>query len=718
MNTVNHRRNHSLHFRNARGQIAIFVALIFQVLFIFFAMVINVGLLVHQKINLQNSVDIAAYYGAMKQAEGLNAVAHINYQIRQNWKLMVWRYLQLGTAGMQNGHPFKFYPAPGTIASEDDTTPIQYFPGNCQSYPPYRLYSADENYCKNVPADLSSLNIPVPARSSVFGSSFFSFDRTIAAASNAFADAAIKGCKNVGGVNWYTLARFLVAYKEELANRKQALFLVANGMSRNSADLLDIDGESVKDGVIKTFKKNLTPENRDNFKDTDLKFYNSLGHPDCAFVDDKAPPRWLSEVNIAPFFYYMEATCSSSGSADSTTFNLKPITVFGEPNPPNNKDQFSPDLVQKINDLIAEPDGSTPVQRLYKSSLGFEKNPWCMSYVGVTATTKPQIPFSPFGQITLTARAFAKPFGGKVGPWYGATWPSGAAGSDAQGGQAKTDMLAPDRVAPGERPNLPPNGSPAAVLVKDTNLNPNYSRFPGDEVGLKSQRVTAYYGQAIHKYPLDHYWWNHIFEESIESGTGNSDTLAWNGTTNQAPKVRDLEIAAVAPDLFDTAYYSVEPDFYRNYLVRLEKRTDRGTTNIRADFGARKLSEDVKIKQYSVKDQVAMMKNTETSPVDVMTKLQFFLLDPGNLLTGWQGKNQEEYVIDESRFGKCNPDANLGAVPADKTFENATPGNCRVGGRVGYSVKLVDEEYLHRSDLELGGLSTSGAIKNRHPDNF
>ena len=72
----------SSSFRNAkkgeRGQVALFIALIFQVLFIFFAMVINIGLLVHHKINLQNSVDLAAYYGAMKQAEMMNVVAHMS----------------------------------------------------------------------------------------------------------------------------------------------------------------------------------------------------------------------------------------------------------------------------------------------------------------------------------------------------------------------------------------------------------------------------------------------------------------------------------------------------------------------------------------------------------------------------------------------------------------------------------------------------------------
>ena len=62
--------------RNEKGQAAIFVALMFNVLFVFFAMAINVALVVHDKINLQNSVDLATYYAAERQAEVLNAIAH------------------------------------------------------------------------------------------------------------------------------------------------------------------------------------------------------------------------------------------------------------------------------------------------------------------------------------------------------------------------------------------------------------------------------------------------------------------------------------------------------------------------------------------------------------------------------------------------------------------------------------------------------------------
>ena len=89
---------------NQRGQAAIFVALMFNVLFVFFAMAINISLVVHDKINLQNSADMAAYYAAMKQAEILNVIAHENYMIRQSYKLLAWRYRVLGILGLFNGN--------------------------------------------------------------------------------------------------------------------------------------------------------------------------------------------------------------------------------------------------------------------------------------------------------------------------------------------------------------------------------------------------------------------------------------------------------------------------------------------------------------------------------------------------------------------------------------------------------------------------------------
>src|SRR5687767_7386007 len=118
---------------NETGQMALFIALIFQVLFVLFAMVINIGLIVHDKINLQNSVDLAAYYAASKQAESMNMIAHINYQMRQDYKLLAWRFRVLGSFGLIDPivHPGATGSQTGAIADEDFVTRQEAEPTVC-----------------------------------------------------------------------------------------------------------------------------------------------------------------------------------------------------------------------------------------------------------------------------------------------------------------------------------------------------------------------------------------------------------------------------------------------------------------------------------------------------------------------------------------------------------------------------------------------------------
>ena len=153
---------------NEKGQVAIFVALIFQLLFLFFAMIINVGLLIHHKINLQNSVDLAAYYGAMKQGETLNAIGHINYQIRQSWKLLTWRYRELGTAGnFSKAHPFdkpfieicnEADCSTESVLKDPSYKSFYDSPAFCITYVPFRPMPTNENTCK---ASEENKNIPI-----------------------------------------------------------------------------------------------------------------------------------------------------------------------------------------------------------------------------------------------------------------------------------------------------------------------------------------------------------------------------------------------------------------------------------------------------------------------------------------------------------------------------------------------------------------------------
>lgn len=77
---------------NQRGQVAIFTLLIFSLLFMFFGMSINIAMLVHHKINLQNAADMAAMAGAAEQARIMNLIAWKNYELRKNFKDFMYAY--------------------------------------------------------------------------------------------------------------------------------------------------------------------------------------------------------------------------------------------------------------------------------------------------------------------------------------------------------------------------------------------------------------------------------------------------------------------------------------------------------------------------------------------------------------------------------------------------------------------------------------------------
>ncbi len=56
----------------------------------FFGMAINIGMLVHHKINLQNAADMAALSAAAEQARILNMMGWKNYELRKNFKDFVY----------------------------------------------------------------------------------------------------------------------------------------------------------------------------------------------------------------------------------------------------------------------------------------------------------------------------------------------------------------------------------------------------------------------------------------------------------------------------------------------------------------------------------------------------------------------------------------------------------------------------------------------------
>lgn len=701
--------------RDSRGQVAIFVALVFQILFLFFAMVINVGLLVHQKINLQNSVDLAAYYGAMKQAENLNAMAHINYQIRQSWKLLVFRYRGLGTAGeyrIGQTHPFLKEPRPGSLQNATDTVlqPENIYtaqPPFCITYLPFQPLPDNENTCRNLATGTQKISLVKPPP---VIAGFLNLSGLTRAVTQDLMSRATRGCKIMGSFNYVTLAKFVATYNEDQRAKMEALKGIAKSMSDSAETFKDIDGDDVRAGMIKTLKNNLTAPNAEagSFDESNIKTFNSLAEGSCAGPGLGDWPKWVAPIKIFPGFTYVDTVCDNS----AIQTNAKELS---QSSPPTHFQEtpLRNDVVELGKVLGIDP---TNIFSQYNLSIGVEKNPWCMAYVAVKATVSPKIPFSPFGRIKITAQAIAKPFGGRIGPWYGKTWSPGFPNSNFVNSNIDTKM----------DPLLPPRlmDQSALALPNDPSRISNYSRYVGDPYGYKSRLPLGYFGQAIFK--MNEAWnpgyagkapnyndWAHLPDYNKN---GLDDMLAWDSDANQPPTMRYLELSAVLPDLFDMAYYSIEPNFFGVYFERLKnglaKQLGIGDF-IRPDIGYRGGVQA--LSRFSVKDQYQVLDESvglQKLGLNVKDDFKYKSTDWKNLLTGWASFGLGDYKIDEKRFAACENPVEEG--------DYAASGNCKSqGGTTGYGVKLVSPRFLKRSDLELGGVGgPTGAIENPLPSSF
>lgn len=705
-----------------KGQIAIFAALIFQVLFVFFAMVVNVGLLVHHKINLQNSVDLAAYYGAMRQAEVLNAVAHINYQIRQSWKLMAFRFRGIGMSG--NDRPDAPYDLKtGTIQSAGSSNAEYTCPASfCVAYQSWETNNDTENTCKN-PCGVQRVTLPgTPFGSSLLGGLLHAALPGITSAVDAlsnFARSTVKlNCEKHGVLSWYALGRYIFAFKNDVASRKRVLNRLANSMSYDTRDFMDLDGQSARRGALQTLWKNLTYQNQASIDpasgsgEGNFEFFNSLAAGGCGGTqgEESVPPRWLAEIFMKPIYAYMDGSCGESSLVE---YIVKPLNVTGDTGLPYYYHLIDPAIREFIRAYATDPTNfDSGEARLYHTTIGYEKNPWCMAYVGVKATTKPKIPFSPFSGVALSAQSYAKPFGGRIGPWYYRTWPQSA--PESTGGRSdQVDKTLPPRVRSGD----------GSISVNDDFQRIDHARYVGDEIGVKSGLTMGHYQSAFNKRnshlakpKISHMWWNHLLDSTsdLSSPGSHGDILSWDASG--PPNIRRAEVSVVIPDNFDLSYYSIEPYFWRTYAQRIQKRTDFQALHVRGDLGYRK-GGGGNWETFSIKDQIQLA--FQDNAIDYNGALTYYAgrnKSPQEgfteLLTSWHNKVPGDYRLDQNRFGKCFNGAILGGGPGD--VDHAQPGNCAAGGRTGYSVKLVDEEHL-TSEQSIGGAGLTGRIKNLPP---
>ncbi|OUR96222.1 hypothetical protein A9Q84_07645 [Halobacteriovorax marinus] len=123
------------NLKGQKGQLSIFLGIIMVIIITLMAFIINVGLFVKAKINLQNAVDAAAWSGAAVQARQLTNIAYLNWEMRNTYKEWMFKYYVIGQLGLSE----QLDPAVVTANSETNFKLIP-FPGSSE-FDPFNLPS-------------------------------------------------------------------------------------------------------------------------------------------------------------------------------------------------------------------------------------------------------------------------------------------------------------------------------------------------------------------------------------------------------------------------------------------------------------------------------------------------------------------------------------------------------------------------------------------------
>ena len=664
------------------GQLSIFAILIFQVLFILFAMSLNIALVVHDKINLQNSVDIAAYYGAMKQAEMMNAIAHINYQIRQSWKLLTWRYRVLGsvsitdepTSGWRQAYPTDTKHHLPTYLNKSQPGPYFFCVG-------HKYWSGFEGGSTDTSTDMLCTEmgelIAAPTVPDVTGTlgSFSSMLNGIRNMGTLVGTKLNKKCNLYGFNSWLLGIMSFVHFRRDQSARKYMIHELAKALANG----IDLDKQSIKTGVEKTFQKNLSFINKASFKNSTskLKQFSSL--------EGAAPDKWLRDQVFYDLGLYANLEGDSNTNCGKKLNFLRNAPSFIAPQPQTQA------LLDEID--LHSPWPACAGNKQCQASAGLRKIKNFIVFYSVKAELdyEKQI-FLPFSQnITLKAKAFAKPFGGRIGP-------------NTEDPNTSVDKRLP-------RPTLPSSGALHTMDV-DRHYSPNYSRYPGDPWGLRSSLVHYHWAKYIKSNKNENSLKNYL---KIEYPSDN-DPLARNPLLGYPPGItaRRWELAAIAPDLFDVTYFTILPYYTEAYFAKIQNLIP-DKNYLRGDFGIYRDSTG-QFKGTSILKQVGY---GSTPGTDVWLEIPHLALLPAYyssftrpfykikslnlLLTGWNppkekyrpGDNDYEAASDKTNFGKCFlwvHDA--GIVPHSSDTRGKIANGCIYGGRTGYSVKMISEGFL------------------------
>jgi hypothetical protein len=385
---------------------------------LFFAFVLNTGMLVNAKINLQNAADVAAYAGASVQARQMNQISFLNYELRRQYKKFLFRYYVMGNmaqdthpneSGEANRNPRTWKPNASAPDLEVPMTCLVFGTGA----------GGGDNYCRV--DNVAAIAMPSAAVQDTL-------NNVVQQQLQSIEIIKQNSCKAIGDLNSQVSLFWLFNTDPSLANlraasispddkkRLDATVALSAGMGLYPRNLItELRIRTLEFYINRQPERGLSLErakqlmsgaqdaaSRERPFNAFFSAYNSLGEntfsdEDAIVMDELLPQKSLDlkTLNVSFDIYTAKAGLGGCGP--------------GQIDNPTTPASFTPQACHLCPISFALKSTPVPVAVMKNSAAP-------VSY-GVKLTAKAKTLFNPFGgDLTLTAYSAAKPFGSRIGP--------------------------------------------------------------------------------------------------------------------------------------------------------------------------------------------------------------------------------------------------------------------------------------------------------------
>ncbi len=386
---------------NQQGQASIMIAIMMTTFLLFFAFVVNTGMLVNAKINLQSAADLAAYAGAAVQARQLTSISYLNYEMRRQYKKFLFRYYVVGGMNQKSA-----------TSSSDELR--QWSPDNDPKHD-YRvpavciIFNDKDNFCQI--ATLEAIKIPPQTL-------LDRINETLRDQLSKLEDFRRENCKSIGDSNRIILGQWLwntdPNYENLLGSIGGSNVKILDIIQGVAAGLGLIPHELLLKRRIDTLAEFINFESQ---RGVTLAKANSLAKTGDVAAHERTLQAFYSAYNTLGEHTFASEDVVMDELLPQPLVNLVPINVgfdayyihFDEV---PSKSNHAVNGKQPM-DCESHP---YPVTVPDQVPVGVTKDPTKLTYYSVRLQAKAKLLFSPFGELTLKAYAAAQPFGSRISP--------------------------------------------------------------------------------------------------------------------------------------------------------------------------------------------------------------------------------------------------------------------------------------------------------------